>query len=82
MSKSDHTTFVHHTGSAVYGSAAILAACTGRRPVPPGLAVRHCTNLMWFDLAIAACRESAAIAATLGASGGGGSFALSAPSRK
>jgi class 3 adenylate cyclase len=34
LAKSNHETFAHHTGSAAYGGAAILAACTGRRPVP------------------------------------------------
>jgi len=48
--KSDHTTFVHRTGSVAYGGAAILAARTGQRPVPPKLVVRHCATLVWFDL--------------------------------
>ncbi|HXG17972.1 MAG TPA: hypothetical protein VNN62_02705 [Methylomirabilota bacterium] len=38
-------------GSVADGGAAILAARTGRRPVPPKLAVRHCAKLLWFDLA-------------------------------
>jgi len=27
-----------------------MAARTGQRPVPPGISVRHCTNVMWSDL--------------------------------